>query len=157
MCCSLSSSAASFKSRFLRAGSMGLSIGKHFHSDILISKRSFEDSSRFALPNFNARWYIVVRFIEPMLRGNVHFHQWWRRGSELMTPLVISLLKGLYNKSPPAARYSKTSNMVPRSCFVSSRLHGRRSSLSLLELSRKLVTLIALCPFLEHAKYRRFC
>lgn len=61
-------------------------------------------------------------------------------------PLVISLLKGLYNNSPPAARYSKTwdPDLVLAHLDITA-----GAPLSLLELSRKLVTLVALCSLLR--------
>ncbi len=61
-------------------------------------------------------------------------------------PLVGKLLKGLYNKSPPAAKYSSTwSPDTVLSYFDAT----AGAALSLLELSRKLVTLLALCTLLR--------
>lgn len=56
--------------------------------------------------------------------------------------LVNKLLKGLYNKSPPTARYSQIWNP---DTVLSHFDATAGAALSLLELSRKLVTLLALC------------
>ena len=61
-------------------------------------------------------------------------------------PLVTSLLKGLYNKSPPSAKYSSTWSPDTVLSFFDA---TAGSALSLLELSRKLATLLALCTLLR--------
>ena len=61
-------------------------------------------------------------------------------------PLVNKLLKGLYNKFPPSARYSHTWNPDTVLSYFDS---TAGVALSLLELSRKVVTLLALCTLLR--------
>lgn len=64
-------------------------------------------------------------------------------------PLVTKLIKGLYNKSPPAAKYSSTWN--PDSVLAYFDITAG-TDLSLLELSKKTVTLLALCTLLRTAE-----
>jgi hypothetical protein len=61
-------------------------------------------------------------------------------------PLVNKRLKGLYNKSPPSARYSQTWNPDTVLSYFDA---TAGAALSLLELYRKLVTLLALCTLLR--------
>jgi hypothetical protein len=66
-------------------------------------------------------------------------------------PLVNKLLKGIYHKSPPTARYSQTWN--PDTVLLISYFDDTAGvALSLLELSRKLVTLLALITLLRNCE-----
>ena len=58
----------------------------------------------------------------------------------------MNLLKGLYNKSPPIARYANTWDPDTVLSYLDV---TAGAPLSLLELSRKLVTLLALCSLLR--------
>jgi hypothetical protein len=60
--------------------------------------------------------------------------------------LVVNLLKGIYNKFPSAPKYTATWN--PDTVLFFFDAHAT-ADLSLLELSRKCVTLIALCTLLR--------
>ena len=61
-------------------------------------------------------------------------------------PLAINLLKDIYNKFPSAPKYTATWNPYTVLSFFDA--HAT-ADLSLLELSRKCVTLIALCTLLR--------
>lgn len=67
-------------------------------------------------------------------------------GSVGKDPLVVNLLKGLYNKSPPTPKYVATWN--PDTVLSYFDAHAN-ADLSLLDQSRKCVTLIALCSLLR--------
>jgi len=67
-------------------------------------------------------------------------------GSVGKDPLVVNLLRGLYNKSPPTPKYIATWN--PDTVLNYFDAHAN-ADLSLLDLSRKCVTLIALCSLLR--------
>jgi hypothetical protein len=73
----------------------------------------------------------------------------WKPGSVASIgkdPLVVNLLKGIYNKFPSAPKYTATWN--PDTVLFFFDAHAA-ADLSLLELSRKCVTLIALCTLLR--------
>ncbi|XP_065918390.1 uncharacterized protein [Dysidea avara] len=56
-------------------------------------------------------------------------------------PMVTRLLKGMFNARPPVPRYSHSWEVMPIIDF----LRGSSDQLSLLQLSKKVVTLMALC------------
>ena len=61
-------------------------------------------------------------------------------------PLVTSLLKGIYNERPPVPRYLSTWNPDTVLAYFDA---TAATELSLLQLSRKTVTLVALCSLLR--------
>ena len=61
-------------------------------------------------------------------------------------PLVTSLLKGVYNERPPVPRYLATWNPDTVLAYFDA---TAATELSLLQLSRKTVTLVALCSLLR--------